>query len=606
MFISFLLPGVYRGAGPLFHWVMLAQMARFSPENVAFIGDSAYFDAEYVPFGETLQLGQIAFACPDRDRFARYRTHALAADLLHDLYGGDCSHLDVFQRLLTEPVPQLVQAIERALVEFDGQAIEAFLSWCNCPSLEQVASARGIPVIHNELGPLRAPLYRDTVYFDLRGVNGNTTPRTWTTAALREQLQGMVLPTADALRGRMVIDTTRAHEQLVDGGSPRYALGIALQVEDDSNVVAFNNGWNALRLIYFALTRERPDRVLVRSHPGGRFSYCGGLGVPDDSPDSLAFLARCERVLAINSSILAEAALWGVPFRAMGDAPFACLDTDALAEADAGERLLWLTAFFLGYLVPAELLFDLEYYRWRLAAPRTLAECIGRHWSVSANQADWPALGDGKGMPVSNTPTRSTATWTATLSLQRRLQHLSMELEQARNSLGKHAALEQEVARWRSEAEKVWENHEWLRGRVEELQSLTEQCRNVERDAQREAFDRKLGQFQEELAQTKACIQALGEQALIKAGRHQDAELALAETWRSELNALREVFAREQERLRESALRLGAECDALHAAAQESQQQLDAFRSRLQAAHSRRLSLWERLTGRLAESTGNN
>ena len=41
MFVSFLMPHVDRGAGPLFHLIMLLQMSRFTPEDICFIGDDA-------------------------------------------------------------------------------------------------------------------------------------------------------------------------------------------------------------------------------------------------------------------------------------------------------------------------------------------------------------------------------------------------------------------------------------------------------------------------------------------------------------------------------------------------------------------------------------
>ena len=48
MFVSFLLPYIDRGSGPLYHWVMLAQMAHFAPRDIAFIGDNSYFDEAFL------------------------------------------------------------------------------------------------------------------------------------------------------------------------------------------------------------------------------------------------------------------------------------------------------------------------------------------------------------------------------------------------------------------------------------------------------------------------------------------------------------------------------------------------------------------------------
>lgn len=707
MFISFLLPCVDRGAGPLFHWVMLAQMARMGPEEIVFIGDPAYFDLEHVPFGEVLKLGQFAFNCPTREEFARYRTRVLSSDLLRELYGEQSSHLDVFRTLLTEPVPQLMRAIEQVLDDVKDQEVEAFLSWCNCPSLEEVARRQKVPVIHNELGPLRSPLYRDTAYFDLRGVNGNTTPRTWTAETLREQMSGVASVSADALRGRLVMDADRVREQMDQADAGRYAIGVALQVEDDSNVVAFNDGWDALDLMYYALARQPPEQVLIRSHPGARFAYRGGLGVRDDSPDSLAFLARCDLVVAINSSLLAEAALWEVPFRAMGDTPFAALDAGASAQLDPEERQLLLAALFLGYLAPIDLLFDLDYYRWRLEAPRSLAECMERHWPGTTELVAWPALGGGAA-EVSVFPRRGAAIWTAELSLDRRIQRMSAELEGARAESDERGALAKDLARWRAEAEKVWDNHEWLRGRVEELQTLMiqhqekqagalheafeegrrqmldraalaqehhvvlataakaaearheevkealaesyrvalaaqeaaseyaklqnelvqavkdrraleaeamaaatrhEQSLRVAEDgyraelaAQRADFERALDQLREELAQGREQQRVLEAEIRAMVARHEEAQKGLMDRHRADLTAQRLEYNAALDKLRDGELRMREDCDLIRADALGAERERDVLRSSLQALQARRLSLRERLVGRLKQS----
>lgn len=708
MFISFLLPCVDRGAGPLFHWVMLAQMARMGPEEVVFVGDPAYFDPQHIPFGEVLKLGQFAFTCPTREEFARYRTHVLNTDLLRELYGAQRSHLDVFRTLLTEPVPQLERAIEQILDDVKDQDVEAFLSWCNCPSLEEVAHRRKMPVIHNEIGPLRSPLYRDTVYFDLRGVNGNTTPRTWTAETLREQMLGVAPMSADALRGRLVVDAARVREQMDKGDAGRHAIGVALQVEDDSNVVAFNEGWDALDLMYYALTRQPPEQVLVRSHPGARFAYRGGLGVRDDSADALAFLARCDLVVSINSSLLAEAALWEVPFLAMGDTPFASLGVEASAQLDTGERQLLLTALFLGYLAPIDLLFDLDYYRWRLEAPRSLAECMERHWPDTAEPVTWPALGGGAVAEAPAFPRRGAATWTAELSLEHRIRRMSAELERAHAELDEREALVKDLARWRGEAEKVWDNHEWLRGRVEELQALmvqhqekqagalheafeegrrqmqdrmalaqehhfalegaakaaearheemrealTESHRvaveahdaalehvklqdelvqaaqdrralegevraatirhgeslraaedgyRAELAAQRADFERALDQLREELAQGREHQRILEAETRTMAARHEEAQNGLLDRHSADLEALRVGYNEEMRRLHEGASRMREDRDLARADAIGAERDRDALRSSLQALHTRRLSLRERLVGCLKQS----
>lgn len=442
MFISFLLPKVDRGAGPLFHWVMLAQMSRFSPYEIAFLGDEQYFDEASVPFGEVLQIGGFRFRCPEREQFAKYMKVCLESTRLNELYRGGRSHLDVFRDVLCEPQRVLTECIEQALSELGNDLlseVDAFLTWCNCPSLSKVADSHRIPVIHNELGPLRSPFYRDTVYFDFEGVNGNTSASRWANSTwLREQMLGVDLLEPDSLRGLLVQDVSRAQE--IFAPAERFKLGVALQVQDDSNCVAFNRGWDELRVIYDAVTRYPADEILVRPHPHARFLYRGGIGVTDSSRDSVEFLSKIDRVVAVNSSVLAEAALWGVPFEAKGDCPVVGLGEGGPGglSNSAADRTLWLDAFFLAYLVPAEALFDHDYYRWRLAAPRTLGDCYQRHigYFEESRRVHLPAIGaSNEAGELGKGPARMPAAWTRSTSLEARAVHAERELVRAQEEL---------------------------------------------------------------------------------------------------------------------------------------------------------------------------
>lgn len=513
MFVSVLLPFVDRGSGPLFHWVMLAQMARFEVEDIAFIGDAAYFDESTIPFGDWLKLGGLRFQCPDQHKFRAFRKIELAPELFADMavrIGG--GHLDLFRHLLTQPDPAFAACLERHLRELaQHNAIEALLSWCNLPALSRAAAQLGdVPVIHNELGPLRSPLYRDTIYFDFRGVNGCTSPPTWSQDWVRHQLEEGDLLEPAQLRGLLVADTARV--QALERTPPAFRAGVALQVEDDSNVVAYASGWTPLQLLYDAIGRFGADQVSVRGHPGAHFVYRGGLGQADASADSLAFLANIEELISVNSSLLAEAALWGRRFDAKGDTPIRFL-AQALATREPEWAKAALNAFFLAYLVPADLLFDPAYYRWRLTLP-TLAQCHERHMAtlnlgpgtvieeLPVGPDGWPANG-----PLVRVP----ALWTGTLSLERQLEQIRVQMDQARQQaalreaelLGELAGERERANRWEAEAKQNWRDKETLGARLIEAEAREVQARE-RRDTELErALERERLSLQE-LARARA------------------------------------------------------------------------------------------------------
>ncbi|WP_225780859.1 hypothetical protein [Xenophilus sp. Marseille-Q4582] len=513
MFVSVLLPFVDRGSGPLFHWVMLAQMARFEVEDVAFIGDSAYFDESSIPFGDWLKLGGLRFQCPDQRKFRAFHKIELAPELFADMavrIGG--GHLDLFRHLLTEPDPAFAACLEQHLRELaQHNDIEALLSWCNLPALSRAAAQMGgVPVIHNELGPLRSPLYRDTIYFDFHGVNGCTSPPTWSQDWVRQQLEGSDLLEPARLRGLLVADSARV--QALERTPPVFRAGVALQVEDDSNVVAYASGWTPLQLLYDAIGRFGADQVSVRGHPGAHFVYRGGLGQADASTDSLAFLASVEELVSVNSSLLAEAALWGRRFDAKGDTPMRFL-AQALATREPEWAKVALNAFFLAYLVPADLLFDPAYYRWRLTMP-TLARCHERHMAalhLRSGTAIEELPGGSDGLRASGGLVRVPALWTGTLSLERQLEQIRVQLDQSRQQaalreaelLGELAGERERANRWEAEAKQNWRDKEALGARLTEAEAREAQAR-ARRDTELErALERERLSLQE-LAQARA------------------------------------------------------------------------------------------------------
>ena len=157
-------------------------------------------------------------------------------------------------------MPCLDAAFAEILSQPSAEGIEAILTWCNCPSLSAAAEEKGIPVVHLELGPLRWPQYRPTAYLDFSGVNGNTEVE-------RRYLESGFRPGA----GLDIEALRRFFYQAGDGETPaaRFDLGVALQVEDDSNLLAFGHGFDNQSLLVYAHLR-RPERRCAGARPSGQ------------------------------------------------------------------------------------------------------------------------------------------------------------------------------------------------------------------------------------------------------------------------------------------------------------------------------------------------
>ncbi|WP_427914256.1 GT99 family glycosyltransferase N-terminal domain-containing protein [Ramlibacter sp. MMS24-I3-19] len=275
--------------------------------------------------------------------------------------------LRAYQYYCLEPDEQLACALSASLDHMQSRTgpPEAVITCVNCATLSAVCKQRGLPLIHMELGPLRPPNFLPTVYFDFSGVNGQTEAQARFEAA-EVSTQERDWHCADALRS--LFTTLR---EPPDNEDPDTDLGIALQIEDDSNIVCYSNGFSSAALINQALitaaNKEAEPPVLVRTHPGSLFrlrDLVPSVAV-DSSRSAIDFILRCRRIHTINSSVAVEAMLLGREVAVFGDSPFGfCIDADTFRPKQAEFAFL-----LLNYLVPWDIAFSAEYVRWRIAAP---------------------------------------------------------------------------------------------------------------------------------------------------------------------------------------------------------------------------------------------
>ncbi|MBL0559944.1 GT99 family glycosyltransferase N-terminal domain-containing protein [Aeromonas hydrophila] len=275
-------------------------------------------------------------------------------DWLNKLNGNP---IEAFRRFLCERDAAFERELE-VLLDAAPAHLEAIVTICNVASLEAVCAARGIPVIHIELGPLRGPLYRETGYVDFRGVNGNSESaqryflcEDWQLSLTTRELLHFFLTHPETCQ-KLPAQTT-------------YECGAVLQVEDDSNLVAYGNGMSNLALLAAARQKVPAHDLLVRAHPGSPFALKVSQINLDNSPNSLYFVALCRQILTINSSVGLEALLLDKSITVWGDNSYNFI----LEAHDDAERIKRLSFYLFGYLVPFSLQLKPAYLRFRLGQP---------------------------------------------------------------------------------------------------------------------------------------------------------------------------------------------------------------------------------------------
>ncbi|GKP39195.1 GT99 family glycosyltransferase N-terminal domain-containing protein [Klebsiella quasipneumoniae] len=380
MFAVFLPPYPFRGVKAPYLWLFLKYL-HCSNEQILFITSPDYVEVindetqhsrwEF----DAASMASLGYSLPDEQSLARheylYLDHALYETMLAQHHHDPIKSFTTF---LTESIYELENELFSLLTKEIIQRVDAFVSICNCPSLEKVARALNKEVIHLEIGPLRAPMYRNTAYLDFTGVNGNTEAR-----ARYESCQTEIDITCS------MNDLHRYFLEAISlpSSSENQVAGIVLQVEDDSNIIAYSHNFTNISLISYVRQQHALENILVRAHPGSLFRLRDDIFSIDASANSLEFIQKCHSIYTINSSVGLEALLCEKKTNILGDCSYAFV-----AEEASGPNRVNAMAFYLfAYLVPFELIFNLEYLRFRLDHPAEL-DIVRKHLQFYSKMPD--------------------------------------------------------------------------------------------------------------------------------------------------------------------------------------------------------------------------
>ncbi|HCI4587624.1 TPA: hypothetical protein NO899_002609 [Klebsiella quasipneumoniae subsp. quasipneumoniae] len=380
MFAVFLPPYPFRGVKAPYLWLFLKYL-HCSNEKILFITSPDYVEVindetqhsrwEF----DAASMASLGYSIPDEQSLARheylYLDHALYEIMLAQHHHDPIKSFTTF---LTESISELEHELFSLITKEIIQRVDAFVSICNCPSLEKVARALNKEVLHLEIGPLRAPMYRNTAYLDFTGVNGNTEAR-----ARYESCQTELDITCS------MNDLHRYFLEAISlpSSSENQVAGIVLQVEDDSNIIAYSHNFTNISLISYVRQQHALENILVRAHPGSLFRLRDDIFSIDASANSLEFIQKCHSIYTINSSVGLEALLCEKKTNILGDCSYAFV-----AEETSGPNRVNAMAFYLfAYLVPFELTFNLEYLRFRLDHPAEL-DIVRKHLQFYSKMPD--------------------------------------------------------------------------------------------------------------------------------------------------------------------------------------------------------------------------
>lgn len=320
----------------------------------------------------------------------RYLRVEFPEELIEEFIGRYPSQTDAYLASLSEPWPELtdfmvekVKAIEQEL----GEAAEAFICLPDTLFIRDAAKVLGIDIIHYEWGPFRAGTYRNTAYFDLKGsiCDGEMLDRYADFQLLQRELP--ILGSREILAIFLhddYLDYATADEEI-----PLYEAGIALGHNIIHNFASLSQS-SAIEALTAVHKSVGTERVWVRYHPGDPI-HARLANVEEQQQGTLIdFIKKSKRIVCVNSNVAYEAMLFHRPVYDLGTSHYGAVGNRTLK--DLPDRLpenSFLSLIAFGYLVPFELLKNVDYLRWRLGRPSE-KEIYMFHLAYYLNQLGLP------------------------------------------------------------------------------------------------------------------------------------------------------------------------------------------------------------------------
>lgn len=358
------------GNGRQLAWVFNKAVSFSKEYRWPVIAQKQYFDY-YGEDDSTLNAEYFEYDIPQPLYLSQIESVVIPKQLEDDFIEKFPSQIDAYFASVKaewkEMEEYLLKIIDKLEKQY-GEKIEAFISIRYYDFLNKVYEKTNIPVIYYEWGPFRAPNYRKTSYFDLKGLWGYSSIKDNYATFLEEIKYSNVpfLKSKEILSIFLNIDKLKYIEN--ECASPIYELGIAAGYTTPS-VTAPYNGITLDEMVYQSRKEVRLQDIGIRLHPGDPMRSHPVYGNIDQS-ELIDFILKSKRIVCNGSNIAYEAALYGRPTYDLGWSQFSFATNTTLRGLNdklIDNKILNFVAF--GSLIPYEFLNDINYLRFRLKRP---------------------------------------------------------------------------------------------------------------------------------------------------------------------------------------------------------------------------------------------
>jgi hypothetical protein len=371
-FIINLFPYFAKNNPVLYSWVGALAVMRFGPENVILIGS----EVQLKPPSQQKHHRWIKDSVSQCSDELWQKTekilvpNSIVGHDLYDLYGNG---LDYFIKVTSTVIDSYKAFLEEELIKRVSNFDDIIaIQHVNDITFKSACHSLKINVMHHEAGPIRLPDFKFGTYFaDFEGING------------AHSFDKIIIETNKSFPDLPLISLDSICRELYgnkinwNGG---YEIGVCNQVEDDSNILCYSNGFTSISLQYKALWLFPSDKVLVRDHPLSHYKYNSGVIGKNNSDVEVVtikdFIGSCLRVFTINSSVAFEFIINGRETYFFGEGPYKIMASNivdrhlSVYHGPSLDRLTYMVNVFLFiYIIPEDFWLNAEYLHFRNKMP---------------------------------------------------------------------------------------------------------------------------------------------------------------------------------------------------------------------------------------------
>lgn len=376
----------YDAIYPNYNWIF-NKFANMYEKNKCFfvIGQEGCFPKNYQEYCEQFKdnARYMNYDIPKEKTLTKLKKYMITYEETKKIlsYYNDDRYLTA-EKLIEESNDYAEQVIENKLdlIEKDtGEKITCVIVWVNSKTLVNVSKRRNFKILNLELSTFRPSAYRQTLgYFCFDNKFSKTELKNEYEKYLESDDNTRIFSRKELIS--MLVSRDYLKQTFNYDNMCEYDLGISPGLKKHFFFDIYSNE-KIEKTIKKAEKLFSDCKVSVRFHPAYHWDLKTSFDI-DDSPSSIDWVLKCRRIVTSISNVSFEAMLYGRTVYILSDSmPFSFITNNSLDFIDDElVSLKFLNFVIFGYYVPWNLMFDLDYIKWRVSNP-SIIDIYNRNFS---------------------------------------------------------------------------------------------------------------------------------------------------------------------------------------------------------------------------------